>query len=183
MASRPVVALDIDGVLNPDKLMPGYETHHVTVPAIDVPNSPFVSGGGKEPLQLQVRTWSVHRDWILSLTSHADVVWATTWEQAANKVYGPLLGVGPFSLGTSVEDTPPKFGQIRSGDVDGWKAMALDDNFHGTPLVWVDDNAYKFDGELYDWDAPSLVIVPDPATGLTVAHMAKIDEFLANLDS
>jgi hypothetical protein len=56
--------------------------------------------------------------------------------------------------------------------------MALYDTYQGTPLIWVDDKAYR-DTEFTDWDAPSLIIAPDPRLGLTEEQMAQIDEFVA----
>ncbi len=53
-ASRPlpIVALDVDGVLNPHELDPaaGWSAHPIAVPARDLPDSPFLRGGGQVDL-------------------------------------------------------------------------------------------------------------------------------------
>jgi hypothetical protein len=172
------VALDIDGVLNPDILRPGYTAHSVSIPAVDMPASPFVVTPRGDTLDLVVRTWSVHRDWIIGLRRRADVVWSTTWEHTANKVYAPLLGIEPLAVAITTVTHPPRFGDVRTGNAGSWKHMALYDTYQGTPLIWVDDKAYR-DTEFTDWDAPSLIIAPDPRLGLTEEQMAQIDEFVA----
>jgi hypothetical protein len=183
MRTLPIVALDIDGVLNPDRTQPGYETHDVTLDPADLPASPFVRDAGRKALELSLQTWSVHREWIMGLKGRAEVVWATTWENAANTIYAPLLGVDSLHVAVTVAEHPPKFSMARSGDSAGWKEMALYKSYGAVPMVWIDDSAYQYGGSLEYWGAPSLVIVPDPAIGLTIPQMTQVDEFLDTLEA
>ena len=140
-SARPVVALDFDGVLNPlgFEIPPGYVEHKVHAPLGVVPESPFIRGYGREALSTTVRVNPDHGRWIDSLLEVADVVWATTWEEAANVCIAPLLGIDPLPVGISVEKNPPMFSHVRSGDSSGWKSMSLADEFRDRALVWVDD--------------------------------------------
>lgn len=100
---KPVVALDIDGVLNAggaaSYLGPGWEDHLLEIPAADLPDSPFVGGGGAHDLTFTATiNPAAHGPWITRLREYADVVWATTWEQAANAVLAPLLGIDPLPV-------------------------------------------------------------------------------------
>lgn len=141
--ARPVVALDFDGVLNPlgFEVPQGFVEHTVHAPVGVVPESAFIRGGGRTPLTTTVRINTDHGAWIESLLEVADVVWATTWEEAANVCIAPLLGIDPLPVGISVEDHPPRFGHMRNGDSAAWKAEALENKFAGRPLVWADDTA------------------------------------------
>lgn len=193
---RPVVALDVDGVLNFDNAP---DLHTLTVPAADQPKSPFVRGGRGEPVTITVRIDPSIGPWITELRKHAEVVWATTWQDMANKYLAPLLGIEPLPVGISIEANPPRFGHVKDGNSAGWKAMALTDTFAGRPLAWIDDQAWAYLPERtedvfvpgqpwIDWRyteddqpaAPTLVLVPNESTGLTLAHRAQIEAFVAN---
>jgi hypothetical protein len=201
---RPVVALDVDGVLNPSSDQPGFELFEVTVMEGSLPDSPFVNPLVVPGTVLSVRLSKVHAEWITSLREVAEVVWATTWEHAANELLAPLLGIEP--LGVIEHSTvPPTFSQWRNGEVASWKFESIDAHVGDRPLVWVDDQAWGFtqwnDPDpparsrfLVDVDegdegdevgrpyskAPSLVVVPDERVGLTDADRSRIDEFVAS---
>lgn len=144
---RPVVLLDFDGVLNPhgmDAHLDGYREHHIHVPVAHVPDSPFVAGFGRTDLDVTVRIHPTHGAWVRSLTQVADVMWATTWEHAANTHLAPLLGIDPLPVAVSVNTHPPRFAEARNGDASSWKANAILSAFPGRPLVWVDDLAGSY---------------------------------------
>lgn len=207
---RPVVALDIDDVLNFD----GAPVRHtITLLAADQPKSPFVRGHGLIDKTLTVGIDPAVGPWITVLRERADVVWASTWEHAANTHLAPLLGIEPLPVAMSVATDPPRFGYAKNGDSIGWKASVLRVKYTGRPLVWADDGAHNYqltcDEDLwpgqtwYDWraphptdryasldtdedgeepfvSAPTLVVTPYAATGLTLAHRAEIDAFVAD---
>jgi hypothetical protein len=178
-AARPVLALDIDGVLNPLVGREDLVAHRVTLPAARLPRSPFILGFGESDLRLVVRTSAGHAAWIQDVRSRADVVWATTWEHAANDLFAPLLGIDPLPVAVSSVRHPPRPVHADTADSAGWKAEALAEEFTGRPLVWVDDAAGGFVGR--DWrhdGAPTLVLAPDPAVGLTAGHIAEVEAFL-----
>lgn len=141
---RPVIALDVDGVVNAgptEATVP----HRVHVPAERVPKSPFIRGYGATDMDVVVHLDPTVGAWITGLRRHADVYWATTWEHLANEVLAPLLGVDPLPLAMTVANNPPRFGYARDADSVGWKASVLRERFNGRPLVWIDDGA---------WDPP-----------------------------
>lgn len=185
-SNRPVVALDIDGCLNaggsPSYLGEGWEIHRVEMPAADLPDSPFIGGYGEQDLSIPVCiNPSLHGTWITKLREHVDVVWATTWEHAANKYLAPLLGIDPLPVGISVRVQLPRFGDAKNHDSTAWKAMALGDAFRGRSLVWVDDYNESYADPVW-WDhepaMPTRCITCDPQTGLAAGQMAEVDAFV-----
>ena len=88
-AARP--ALDVDGVLNP------YGT--VTCPAGFTEVDLFP---GEEP----VRLCPAHGLWITELRHVFDVAWATAWNDDANRLLAPLLGIAALPVVTM---PPPPF--------------------------------------------------------------------------
>jgi hypothetical protein len=76
VTDRPMLFLDVDGVLNPYNYEPmphGYETIR----------------DGPEPLTLNRE----HGQWIEELAVHLDIVWATAWQDEANEVIAPALRI------------------------------------------------------------------------------------------
>ena len=113
---KPVVALDVDGVLNAygmdqDRLLPGWEMVTVDVPTADIPDSPFLPEVPREetaiPITMVVNP-GLHGPWITELRERADVVWATTWEGMANAALCDVLGIEPLPVGISVLKQRPR---------------------------------------------------------------------------
>lgn len=181
---RAVVALDIDGVLNRlgahDVLTGGWEEHAASIGAEHLPGSPFVTGHGEHDLDLLlVVNPGLHGPWITALRRRADVVWATTWENAANAVLAPLLGIEPLPVGISVAVQKPRFGDAINGDVAGWKAFALETAFEGRPLVWIDDmNGSRAQSWWGRQGQPTRVVTCDSEAGLTAEQMAAVDAWV-----
>jgi hypothetical protein len=130
--ARPVVALDFDGVLNAitSHLAPDRQLHTVNIPAEHWPDSLFLSQPrpGENVLRAQFRLRPADGPWITHLRQHAEVVWAITWEEAANEFIAPLLGIEPLPLGVNRHEHPPRFGYVKTGDSAGWKLSALREN-------------------------------------------------------
>lgn len=140
---RPVVALDVDGVLNAATGTP----HRVLLTAGEVGHeSPFGIFAGWRPgdpawsTELTVRLHPWHAGWIRRLQRHADVCWATTWEARANLILAPLLGVDPLPVGVDTARFPPTGRELGSGSPE-WKIRALADAYPDRPVLWVDDEA------------------------------------------
>lgn len=192
--TRPVLALDVDGVVNADV----GEERPVTISAAGQPDSPFFRSSHGVDVQGSVFLVPGVGAWIRQMLEVADVVWATTWEDLANEVVAPLLGIDPLPVACRVAEHPPKFGWVRNGNPEAWKADVLAQRFAGRPLAWVDDLAWAYDlrryGDadegarvLFDWratrgsaPAPTLVVVPDERVGLTEAEMGRIGRFLTD---
>jgi hypothetical protein len=198
---RPVVALDFDGVLNPRvaQAPAGYTRHQVELLLPDAP-PPYLKVDRTGLLTGEVLINPDHGRWIAELRKQAEVVWASTWERVANMVIAPLLGIEPLPLGVDSALRWPKFTE----DSPPWKARSLIATYgQDRPLVWVDDHAgpwaetFRPPSEAYlqflrqhnlsadtatadRWrQGPTLVITPEPTTGLTEEQMAEIAEFVA----
>lgn len=143
---RPVVALDMDGVL---RVPPAYTDdpsrdliatapityrrdafptlHHSTPPWDE--RDEFVDDEGEEFSRVAV-------EWVNDLLRRSvDVVWATTWQHHANTYFSPALGFP--ELPVAVVDNGSTFREPSD-----WKAAQLsgDPRWSGRPLLWVDDD-------------------------------------------
>jgi hypothetical protein len=113
--TRPVILLDLDGVLNPfdaPSCPDGYLEHE------------FFPGEGPE------RYCPAHGAWIRELAAAGDLWWATGWGELANKLYLPFLGVDPLPV---VQFPAVPF---RPEDKVEPVAAVVGDR----PTAWIDDN-------------------------------------------
>ena len=140
---RPALLLDVDGVLNPygtAKCPDGF-TEYDLFP-------------GEEP----VRLCPAHGKWISELQHVFDVAWATAWNDDANRLLAPLLGIAALPVVTM---PPPPF-QPRD------KVPPIARFAGQRPVVWIDD---LHPAEARTWSTgrhePTLLIPVAPATGLT----------------
>jgi hypothetical protein len=177
---RPHLFLDVDGVLNAFDFLPGqdspgfddFEVHHVAFEGED---------GFSHSFALFISSSMGARLAALG----ADITWVTTWEHRADSHIAPLCDL-PRDLPVL---TKPRQAADPWG---GWKfhevrrAVERDPK----PFVWVDDDIDSFrSGAMTprDWAAgistPSLLIAPDPSTGLLPEHLDLIETFLAQHQS
>jgi hypothetical protein len=140
---RPALLLDVDGVLNPygtAKCPDGF-TEYDLFP-------------GEEP----VRLCPAHGKWISELQHVFDVAWATAWNDDANRLLAPLLGIAALPVVTM----PPAPFQPRD------KVPPIARFAGQRPAVWMDD---LHPAEAWTWSTgrhePTLLIAVAPATGLT----------------
>jgi hypothetical protein len=139
----PLFLLDVDGVLNPfaaSVCPPGYQEHELFA--------------GEEPVRLS----AAHGPWLRELTASFELVWATAWQEEANRLLAPLLQLPELPV---IAFPPTPF-----GDLDKLPGVA---NFAGRrPLAWVDD---ALSAGAHQWAAsrpiPTLLLSADPAEGLT----------------
>lgn len=107
-----------------------------------------------EPTTFNLMVSDELNQWILSLAAQGvELMWATTWEHAANKVVAPLLGFPELSLAVESGLYIPRFRE----DTDGWKAnsMAANPLLEGKNVIWLDDMCYHYDYRKYQ-DKPEL---------------------------
>ncbi|MGZ0711311.1 hypothetical protein ACWPKO_23585 (plasmid) [Coraliomargarita sp. W4R53] len=137
----PVVAMDIDGVLR----LPQPESDEVRASLFEVA---IIMHRDRYPTYLhhgpdwdENDEWStthwlstVGGAWMRDLVERGvQVVWATTWQHAANSYFARPLGLPelPVAVSGSAE---------RSMGPSSWKSLQLSRQFDRRPLLWVDDN-------------------------------------------
>lgn len=154
MTARPLLLLDVDGVLNPvtSSPPPGYRTVEVNGYRFHVSD--------------------LHRERLGRLVPSVDLVWASTWERAAKESIGPAL---------HLPDSPViRFAPDRVADT--WKLPDVDRYVGTRPLIWIEDNlfgdAYEW---AKNRSSPTLLIKPPATVGLTPDHFDQIDAFVAEL--
>lgn len=184
---RPVVAVDVDGVLRlsrrkvADADLLGAFAAEVTVRRDAYPHvfhsPPMWDDDG---VSTKRHLFSgVGAAWLRSLLDRGiDVVWATTWQEHANTYFAPTLGIPPLPVavrGAREEEWGPA----------EWKSVRLAAGFPGRPLLWVDDMPPVWAG--YQLDAlrkpndralTRLQWVRDSAVGITPDDVAEMDAWL-----
>ena len=154
-------------------MQPGWKRVDVEMRAENIPDSPF--SYGPETITVTLNP-ALHGPWITALRQHAEVVWATTWEQAANDLLAPLLGIEPLPVGISAAQQPPSAKHLSPRDSTAWKAEALSAAFPDRTLVWVDDQNLPYADALDVQE--KLLIDPDPWDGLTASQMEQISAWV-----
>ena len=189
---RPLLLLDVDGVLN----------------AVTASPDPEVWPDWREGRATAAgRSWPIH--WSPSVVAavhawreRADVQWLTTWGADANGELRALLELPELPVvGTHADaDFPPQPGErdpLLQGSLAAvtpaapdeltrrwWKFDLVRRVVRGAPgrrLVWVDDDLAGQD-DVREWmqrEAPCLLVAPSPRTGLSPADLAAVDYFLA----
>ena len=153
--ARPLLLLDVDGPLNPYRLLT--RRGHVE-PKLRAGESRF--------------TYLVHEleptDWIgtekcrglvspdhgralIELTEVFTLVWASTWEESANELLSPLLGLPELPV-IEWPDRAREWalvdrhqGSWKSKHIAAWLTRYAD----GSPWVWVDDEITRADREWF----------------------------------
>lgn len=179
---RTVVALDVDGVINPDLPLshgdpawgPGWTRRDVTIPPM--------------PLDLYTHPAMLDRLGGLAARPDVDLVWLTTWRDHANQHISPAAGWPTLPVIDFTDRIAAGWGHVHHLGHAG-KADALDEWLTARPditrVVWVDDAHLAPQGDLHrrlvDRDsrhvgaldqlaARDLLVVPtNPRAGLTVA--------------
>ena len=160
--NRPVILLDVDGVLNP---MPQYGS---------VPNDNWPDWQRSMADGFTLWTSAIMASKIAAL---GDVHWLTTWNEddAANKMLSPLLGIGPFPVAASPSD------RLVFGD-EYWKPRAAaqfaEKHSH---VIWIDDEANILWREWRDKHPPSnmLLVTPDFFNGFSEFDLDIIGAWLS----
>jgi hypothetical protein len=147
---RPLLFVDVDGVLNP---------HGGPCPAGFVEHALFPD---EEPVRVCVE----HGRWLHELASRYDLAWGTAWTAADRALLVDLLALPPFVA--AVELPTGRFDPAR-------KVPAVDRVAGDRPLAWIDD---MLTPEAERWarsrPSPTLLVPIDPVTGLTREHVEQL---------
>lgn len=135
IANKPIIFLDIDGVLNPFAepryLKPlGFSQHNI----LSLENN------------RKYKVWlnPLHGEWLKSL--NAELMWATTWNHDAYRI-GTRIGLPELRTATSetftIEQGDPRFsgpcGEFRL------KSKAIAELAGNRPFIWIDDDHESHD--------------------------------------
>ena len=152
-SDRPVLAVDVDGVISlfgaeqPSESEPG-EFHLVDgmLHRISMPTGPRLN----------------------RLAETFELVWATGWEDRANDYLPRILGVPELPYLT--------FGGQAQFGTAHWKLSAIDEYAGDRPLAWIDDS---LDPSCYEWAkqrrGPTLLVPTNPEIGLEEGHVAALE--------
>lgn len=155
-AVRPLLLLDVDGVLMPTgrSVPPGYERR--------------TAGGAEIVICRQ------HGEWLIDLARSFELVWASTWGAKANESFGTVLGL-PRLESIVLGDLPR----------DGTRKLKAVDAFAGErALAWVDDEIYD-DATTWATkrSASTLLVRTSGSVGLRQTHIDQLKRFAAELGS
>lgn len=157
--SRPILAVDVDGVIS----LFGFDEP----PARDEARFELVDG--------MVHCISlVAGERLGRLAEHYDLVWATGWEDKANDYLPGILGLPDLPFLSF--DGAARFGSAH------WKLGPLDEYGNGRALAWIDDN---FDESCYEWarerEEPTLLVPTEPHLGLEEVQVEALTAWAAGL--
>jgi hypothetical protein len=157
MASKPLLAVDIDGVIS----LFGFEERppHTQLQLVDgVPHCISLPVGER----------------LLRLSEHFELVWASGWEDKANFYLPQLLGLP--------ELPHIEFDVEARGGGAHWKLTGMETYCGTRAIAWIDDN---FDASCYEWAerrvAPTLMVPTEPQLGLEEGHVAALESWALSL--
>ncbi|MER7063978.1 HAD domain-containing protein [Streptomyces albidoflavus] len=163
MSDRPLILLDVDGVLNAFR-RPGPEWQRFR--------------------RMGFHLWlnPAHGPSLLKLAAELDceLVWATTWEHNANTEIAPLVGLPELPV---IEVGRPR--QLPDANV-LWKTPAVADYVNGRPFLWFDDDVDENDRAYlaaHDNVAEFLLIVTNGDDGLTTDHLEQARAWLSQREA
>lgn len=176
---RAIIALDLDGVLNPYSTPMGWATGEIQLPKNpqNMPKSAFVN---MAQLGRKITVQIPPVELVQALEAlPGDIYWCTTWEHLARDLYAPIAGLPNWPV-IPLSNYPARFGYIKNGDAGAWKIEALEEHFPAHPaLVTIDDCIYS--QQLRRYSGSSLAITPDPDQGLTLTQIASVHAYLESI--
>jgi hypothetical protein len=154
---RPVLLVDVDGVLNPwlaEGCPAGFGVYDF------FPGERVLLSPG-------------HGELLLSLAHDYELVWATAWEHRANRLICPVL---------ALPELPVIEFPLSGRDLYFRKLPAVIEAVGDRPCAWIDDEHRP---DHYTWGAsrgvPTLIVDINPAEGLTSDVVARLADWAAAL--
>ncbi len=155
---KPLLFLDVDGVLNPVRPRPEaeFDTHTL--------------------LGYTVLLSARHGSWLRELSGVYDLVWATTWEEHANTHIAPAIGLPelPFVRFSGYVPQPgdPRVPLMELFSAHKWAPLLR--HAAGRPFAWIDDviPPRLVRGSL--WRRDRLLLPIDPGEGLERRHVDRL---------
>ncbi|MBL1100716.1 HAD domain-containing protein [Streptomyces coffeae] len=158
MTDRPLLFLDIDGVLNPVLPAEGFTAYTI--------------------LDFTVLLSATHADWLRELSERYELVWATTWEHEANRHIAPLLALPPLPVvefsGYQEQPGDPKLPILEL--LTGRKWAPILRHAAGRPFAWVDDVMPERLVRRSRWRRDQLLVPVEPGRGLRRHHVDRLLE-------
>ena len=160
--TKPILYVDVDGVLSL------FGTPHDQPPIR--PDTHFLNVEGVGHL---IAMDNCRR--LGSLQDRFELVWATGWEEKANRNLLDLVGLpGPLDV---VNFKPGKFDHQAH-----WKLGALEAHAGDRPIAWIDD---ALDAECWAWassrQTATLLVHTEATVGLTDSHVDSLVAWAAGL--
>jgi hypothetical protein len=160
--TRPILAVDIDGVIS---LFGFADSEKPGEPGANAPGEYHLIDGMLHCISMPTGP-RLNR-----LAETFELVWASGWEDRANDHLPGILGVP--KLPYLKFDGRAQFGTAH------WKLDALDEYAWERPLAWIDDS---FDASCYGWaklrEAPTLLVPTESAIGLEEGHVAALEAWV-----
>jgi hypothetical protein len=159
---RPLLLLDVDGVLNPmgRPAPPDYRSHRCTI------------DGEVYTVQLNPAHGRLLLD--LAASTGAELVWATTWEQHANDWIAPRIGLPALPVIAMSPHVTCEHGEM-------FKTPHVAAYVGRRPFVWFDDQVWAEDEDylrVHQGLDDFLLVQVDPVRGLTSRHLGMAHEWL-----
>lgn len=210
-AMKPLSLIDVDGPLNPyaakaTRRPEGYSTYRIPINGvrpIGAPDDMMTAAARRSSLRVWLNPG--HGAMLLSLADVFELHWATAWEDLANLVVAPIIGLpdlpvinwGDYPLVNKPLAVLPPYaetltaragGNRRSVELLHWKTRpiaaytaALGDDAGGRAFVWMDDEVTDVDrhhlGRIPSL-GPHLLHRIDPRIGMTDADIALMREWV-----
>lgn len=159
--TKPILLLDVDGVLNPDRLPDDWEFE---------PRFQSDEESGGLPLDLSREMGAAIEE------VGFDMRWLTTWGEYANTNIGPHFGWRAMPVAAEPYKEHPYF----------WKVLAVQRLLAepGPLVVWIDDEADKFVNLFGEYEALDphyrlIYVAPNPRWGLRREHLEWIKNQIA----
>jgi len=151
MPQRPILFVDVDGVISLFGFAPGDDALPGPLHWIDGIAHCIPDDVGAR---------------LVSVAERFELVWATGWEERANEHLPYLLKLPFRDLPSLTFAGRAVFGSAH------WKVDAIDEYAEDRPAAWIDDN---LDEDCIAWAegraAPTLLVETSPAVGLTDEHV------------